>query len=483
MRASLHSLGCKVNACETEAMAAQLSAAGFEIVPFGDEADVCVINTCTVTNIADRKSRQMLHRAKEADPDTLVVAVGCYVEERDGKVYKDPLVDIAVGNSDKERIAEIITGWLAEHGGSYGSAGEVPAGTVETAVFENAAEENSEGTGSAAFVGAERSDPEDGGHFTSELGRTRAYIKIEDGCNQFCTYCVIPHVRGRVTSRDAGAVIEEAEKLAEAGCREIVLTGIHISSYGLDIDHPGEVLQTPYASEAVTNRRLLELTEKLSEIRGIDRIRFGSLEPGIMSEEFVREIASNAKICPQFHLSLQSGSDRVLAAMRRKYTTADYLRICGTLREHYERPAITTDIIAGFPGETDEMFSETCAFVEKVGFARIHVFPYSARKGTYASVMPSQVAPSVKRSRAAVLRYIGAASAQAYASAFTGSEADVLFEETIIKNGAELLTGHTAEMLRVSCPSGGPFEAGDMVKCRIISAFEGECGGKCLEKH
>ena len=318
-KAAFHNLGCRVNAYETEAMAEQLRRAGYEIVPFASGADVYVINTCTVTNIADRKSRQMLHRAKEMNPEAVVVACGCYAEDAGEAIRKDPQVDLVVGNQSKSRLAELLGAYL----------------------------EGRDGNVSPAVAGASSYDPLS---IDTAEGRARAFLKIQDGCNQFCTYCMIPYVRGRVRSRAEEDVVSEAERLAENGYREVVLTGIHISSYGMDLDTPGENRQTPFASEAETNERLLRLIRAVAAVPSVRRVRLGSLEPGIMTEDFVAALADIPEICPQFHLSLQSGSEAVLRRMQRRYTAADYERIVGRLRRAFSCPAITTDVITGFPG-------------------------------------------------------------------------------------------------------------------------------------
>lgn len=421
-KAAFHNLGCKVNAYETEAMMEELKSDGYEIVPFAPGADVYVINTCTVTNIADRKSRQMLHRAKEMNPGAVVVAVGCYVQDAEETLKKDPAVDIIVGNSEKSKLADILASYFADR-------------------------ENAEYVDRIASV-----------HDYEELkvssteGRTRAFMKIQDGCNQFCSYCMIPYVRGRVRSRKEEDILREAERLAAAGYQEIVLTGIHISSYGLDFDYPDQNMQTPDAKEAKTNVRLLHLIEELSKINTVRRIRLGSLEPGIMTEQFVQGIASVSKICPQFHLSMQSGCDQTLRRMKRKYDTASFLAITVLLRKYFEHPAITTDIITGFPGEDEEEFQETVDFVEKIHFAKTHIFKYSARKGTSAAAMKNQNTEAVKHERSRRLIEIDRKMHQEFASWYTGKKTEVLFEEEKILNGIRCLEGHTRESLLAYLP-------------------------------
>ena len=413
MRAAFHNLGCRVNAYETEAMLEQLRLDGYRIVPFDEEADVYVVNTCTVTHIADRKSRQMLRRAREMNAAAVIVATGCYVEDAGTALLDDGTVDLFVGNSAKSRLADILRLYL------HGDERRVYQEPIQ-AVREY-----------------------DAMKITRAEGKTRAFLKIEDGCNRFCSYCMIPYVRGRVRSRPEEEILKEAESLVRAGYREIVLTGIHISSYGMDLDYPGENRQTPCASRAETNVRLLTLMRKTSAIPGLVRLRFGSMEPGIMTEEFVRSMTELPAVCPEFHLSLQSGCDETLARMKRKYDTDSYERICGRLRSAFANPAITTDVIAGFPGETEEEFEKTEAFLKKIGFAGIHVFKYSRREGTKAADYPDQVPEQVRKERSDALLQLGRKMRRAYAESFAGKEVEVLIEE---EN-----RGHTREMLDAVC--------------------------------
>lgn len=443
-KAALHNLGCKVNAYETEAMTEALKNAGYEIVPFAEGADVYVINTCTVTNIADRKSRQMLHRAKEMNPDAIVVAAGCYVEDAKDKLKTDPAVDLMIGNGDKAGLVAA----LAQHF----------AGVEASADLDDISTRH-------AYEALSISAAED---------RTRAVIKIQDGCNQFCSYCMIPYVRGRVRSRQAEDILSEVRRLSKAGYREMVLTGIHISSYGLDFLYPGQNRQTPYADKAETNHHLLDLIRRISEVEGVKRIRLGSLEPGIMTEEFVRGIEKIDKICPQFHLSLQSGCDRTLARMKRKYDTASYERICAMLRSCFTDPAITTDIITGFPGETEEEFEETVRFVRRIGFAKTHIFPYSVRKGTAASKMPGQNTAGVKKARSKVLTDLDKENRHRYASRFEGREVEVLFEEEKTLDGQTCLFGHTRELLEAYLIPGSAEDVHDLAG-EVLTLKAGTC--------
>ena len=417
-RASFHNLGCKVNSYETEAMMQQLRKAGYEIVPFGEAADVCVVNTCTVTAVAVRKSRQMLHRAREKSPGAVIVAAGCYVQDAEAVLRADPDVDLLIGNEGKSRLAQILDGWFA------GREAEAVCRISDVREYEELG-------------------------MSGSHEHTRAFVKIQDGCNQFCTYCMIPYVRGRVRSRKKEEVLREIALLAGDGFREIVLTGIHLSSYGLDFRGERARLTTPYADEAETNEDLLALIREAAAVPGVSRIRLGSLEPGIMTETFVRELSRIPEICPQFHLSLQSGSDGVLARMKRRYRTADFAEKCALLRQYFSAPAITTDLITGFPGETEEEFTETEAFVRKIRFAKTHIFPYSRRKGTEADRMKDQVPDAVKKSRSARLIALDEENRRAFAASFIGSETEVLFEEPKETGGARFLTGHTREFVPV----------------------------------
>ena len=353
-KAALHSLGCKVNSYETEAMQQMLEQAGYEIVPFHDRADVYIINTCSVTNIADRKSRQMIHKAKKMNPGAIVVAAGCYVQTSTEQAKADAAIDIIIGNNKKQDLLNMLAAYEADHGAEQ-------EGVLD---INHTKQEYEELT------------------VIHPSEHTRAFLKVQDGCNQFCSYCIIPYARGRVRSRKLEDVELEARRLAENGFQELVLTGIHLSSYGIDYDSS-----------------LLELIRTLHGIDGIERIRLGSLEPGIITESFVQALVKLPKVCPHFHLSLQSGSATVLRRMNRRYTPEEYLEKCELLRQYYEHPAITTDVIVGFPGETSEEFAETCAFVKKVDFYEVHVFKYSKRNGTVAASMPDQIPEELKEER------------------------------------------------------------------------------------
>lgn len=401
-RVAFHNLGCKVNAYETEAMQEMVARAGYEIVPFAEGADVYVVNTCTVTNIADRKSRQMLHRARKMNPHAVVVATGCYVQAREENEI-DPCIDIVIGNNHKKDLLRILESHQKEL-------------LVEKEEIGMTREYESLG-------------------LTKTGGHTRAYVKVQDGCNQFCTYCIIPYARGRVRSRPLSDVVSEVEALAGNGYREVVLTGIHLSSYGIDFD--GE-------------RHLLSLIRAVHSVSGIMRIRLGSLEPGIITEEFARELAAMTKFCPHFHLSLQSGCDATLKRMNRRYSSQEYYEKCRILRDHFDNPALTTDVIVGFPGETEEEFRQSFAFVEKIRFYETHIFKYSKRAGTKAAEMPDQIEESVKAKRSAVMLELNERRRREYESAFIGKEVEVLVEEESLIGGRTVQTGHTKEYINIA---------------------------------
>lgn len=404
-KVALHNLGCKVNAYETEAMQQLLEAAGYEIVPFAPGADIYVINTCTVTNIADRKSRQMLHKAKKMNPDAVVVAAGCYVQAGKEKAEADPSIDLIIGNNKKQDLIAVLEKYLETK-----EIREEMIDISHTKEYEELQIDRTE-------------------------EHTRAYIKVQDGCNQFCTYCVIPYARGRVRSRKTADVVKEVERLAVSGCQEVVLTGIHLSSYGVERKEDGETL--------------LSLIQAVHQVEGIERIRLGSLEPGIVTEEFARELSQMEKICPHFHLSLQSGCTDTLKRMNRRYTAQEYAEKCEILRKYFSCPALTTDIITGFPGETEEEFSQSRDFVEKTGFYETHIFPYSRREGTKAANMPGQLPEGVKKERSRVLIEIGTKHQREFMEKFLGQKRKVLFEEQQEIQGITYWVGHTMEYLKV----------------------------------
>ncbi len=404
-KAALHNLGCKVNAYETEAMQHLLEEAGYEIVPFTQKADVYVINTCSVTNMADRKSRQMLHKAKKNNPDSIVVATGCYVQTSEKEVLNDLSVDIVIGNDRKHDLVRLLEEYSLDRVND----------TVD--------------------------DINDGKHDFEELfidqtkEHTRAFIKVQDGCNQFCSYCIIPYARGRVRSRRFENVIAEVERLAANGFKEVVLTGIHLSSYGVDF-------------EEATG--LLELIQAVNAVKGIERIRLGSLEPKIVTEHFASELSKLDKICPHFHLSLQSGCDATLKRMNRKYTTKEYERGCELLRKYFVHPAITTDVIVGFPGETEEEFEQTKAYLEHIHFYEMHIFKYSKRKGTRAAVMPDQIDEQIKAARSEKLIALGHDMSKEFRKFYIGKNEEVLFEEKAVIGDKEYFVGYTKEYVKVA---------------------------------
>lgn len=448
-RAAFHNLGCKVNSYETEAMRQLLKKEGYELVSFEEPADVYIINTCTVTNIADRKSRQMLHRARKQNPEAVVVAAGCYVQARGEEVLEDGTVDILIGNNQKGRLPELLNEWFARR------EKERPAGDGRDALPAGGCK--SGGNGLKALTDLSREREYESLGLLEAGGHTRAFLKVQDGCDQFCSYCIIPYARGRIRSRSPEETEAEVRRLAGAGYREIVLTGIHLSSYGLDFPTEKRTEDAPFG------RGLLRLTRRLARIDGIERIRLGSLEPRIITEEFVRSLWSCEKLCPHFHLSLQSGSDSVLKRMNRRYTTEEYLNKCRLLRESFEKPAITTDVIAGFPGETEEEFAETLAFVKRVRFYEMHVFPYSRRRGTAAGAMEGQLPETVKKARSHELLQLSEQMSAEYRESFIGREVSVLLEEP---EGEGYMAGYTKEYVRVK-RAGGMELAGKQVYGKI----------------
>ncbi len=397
-KVALHNLGCKVNAYETEAMRQLLEQAGYEIVPFDAGADIYIINTCTVTNIADRKSRQMLHRAKKLNPEALVVAAGCYVQAAGEKIQADDSIDLVIGNNKKKDLISILQ------------------------MYE-------EGRQAEALIDINHTKEYEELSVTGTAEHTRAYVKVQDGCNQFCSYCIIPYARGRVRSRRAEEVLGEVERLSANGYQEVVLTGIHLSSYGSDLE--GE--------------DLLSLIQMVNRVPGIWRIRLGSLEPRIVTEEFAGALAQMEKVCPHFHLSLQSGCDTVLRRMNRRYTTEEYEKGCVILRRAFHEPAITTDVIVGFPGETKEEFLATEAFLKRIEFFETHIFKYSRRKGTKADRMEGQLTEGVKAERSRILLKLNEENERRYLEGQLGRQVEILVEEPVELGGIPYQTGHTRE--------------------------------------
>ena len=408
-KAAFHNLGCKVNSYETEAMQQLLEDAGYEIVPFREGADVYIINTCSVTNVADRKSRQMLHRAKKMNPSAAVVAVGCYVQAAGAELKKDEAVDLIVGNNQKKDLVQILDDYFADH----------------------------ENSGEILDIGHSQEYEEL--HIRRIADHTRAFIKVQDGCNQFCSYCIIPYTRGRVRSRRPEDIEHEVRGIAEAGYKEIVLTGIHLSSYGVD-----------FKDEQQEN--LLTLIKRLDQIPGIERLRLGSLEPRIVTRKFAKELARLRTICPHFHLSLQSGCDATLKRMNRRYNAAEYQACCEILREEFDNPAITTDVIVGFPGETEEEFAETERFLKTIHFYEMHIFKYSRRAGTRAADMPDQVPEGTKSVRSDILLALEKQQSLEYRGRFLGTEEEILLEEPIEIDGTKYMMGHTRQYVKGAVP-------------------------------
>lgn len=418
-KVAFHTLGCKVNTYETDAMEQMLLSHGYEIVSFENQADIYIINTCSVTNMADRKSRQMLHKAKKKNPNAVVVAAGCYVQAAPKEVLADAGVDLVIGNNRKQDLVQILEDYFKEH--------------REEAVID---------------INKEQEYEELELDFVSD--HTRAYIKVQDGCNQFCSYCIIPYTRGRVRSRAKQDVISEIKRIAKNGTKEVVLTGIHLSSYGKDFKDGTD---------------LLDLIKAVHEVDGIQRIRLGSLEPRIITLEFAQELRRLDKFCPHFHLSLQSGCEATLKRMNRHYTPEEYYEKCELLREVFEHPAITTDVIVGFPGETEEEFEETYKFLEKVNFYEMHVFKYSKRKGTRAAEMENQVPEPIKTKRSNILLELTRECSKRYRSFWIGREVNVLLEEKIVLDGEVYTVGHTKEYVKAAVK--GEFSSNTFITGKI----------------
>lgn len=403
-KAALHNLGCKVNAYETEAMQELLEESGYEIVPFSDKADVYIINTCTVTNMADRKSRQMLHRAKKMNPDAIVVAAGCYVQALEEKREADDSIDIILGNNKKKEIVAVLEAY-------------------------------EKGKTKKEMIDINHTNQYEEMELSKTAEHTRAYIKVQDGCNQFCTYCIIPYARGRVRSRRLQDVVKEVTILAGNGYKEVVLTGIHLSSYGVDFKEEKD--------------DLLSLIRAVHAIQGIERIRLGSLEPRIITEEFAQELSGMEKFCPHFHLSLQSGCDATLKRMNRRYSAKEYAGKCELLRRYFEHPALTTDVIVGFPGESKEEFEASRKFVDEIDFYETHIFKYSKRQGTKAAAMPQQVDEQVKSQRSAKMLSLDEEKRKKYENYWIGKEVEVLVEEETEIEGRRFWIGHTKEYMKI----------------------------------
>ena len=429
-KVALHNLGCKVNAYEVEAMQQLLENAGYETVPFEEGADVYVINTCTVTNIADRKSRQMLHKAKKMNPDAIVVATGCYAQADTEKLKEDTAVDLILGNNQKTQIVEALEEYEKEH-------------AKQVQVIEiNHTKEYEELS------------------ISSTAEHVRAYIKVQDGCNQFCTYCIIPFARGRVRSRKIEEVLSEVETLAAKGYKEVVLTGIHLSSYG--VDFPKEERES-----------LLSLIQAVSRVEGISRIRLGSLEPRIITEEFLEGIVKTGKVCPHFHLSLQSGCNKTLKNMNRRYSAQEYAEKCELIRKFYPVPALTTDVIVGFPQETEEDFEESYEFVKKIHFYETHIFKYSRRHGTKAASMDGQLTEAAKAQRSDRMLELHEIRAREYEEAMIGKKMELLLEEEIEIDGRPWYVGHSREYVRAVISKTDAHRVNDLVTVKAV-AFVGD---------
>ena len=425
-KVALHNLGCKVNAYEVEAMQQLLENAGYETVPFEEGADVYVINTCTVTNIADRKSRQMLHKAKKMNPDAIVVATGCYAQADTAKLKEDTAVDLILGNNQKTQIVEALEEYEKEH-------------AKQVQVIEiNHTKEYEELS------------------ISSTAEHVRAYIKVQDGCNQFCTYCIIPFARGRVRSRKIEEVLSEVETLAAKGYKEVVLTGIHLSSYG--VDFPKEERES-----------LLSLIQAVSRVEGISRIRLGSLEPRIITEEFLEGIVKTGKVCPHFHLSLQSGCNKTLKNMNRRYSAQEYAEKCELIRKFYPAPALTTDVIVGFPQETEEDFEESYEFVKKIHFYETHIFKYSRRHGTKAASMDGQLTEAAKAQRSDRMLELHEIRAREYEEAMIGKKMELLLEEEIEIDGRPWYVGHSREYVRAVISKTDAHRVNDLVTVKAVA--------------
>lgn len=510
---AFHNLGCKVNSYEMDYVQQIMKEKGYKVVPFEEKADIYVINTCTVTNIADRKSRQMIHRARALNPQALVVAMGCYVQVGREEALEDEGIDLAVGNNRKKDIVRIIEEYLK--------------------VKTEARADKTLGGSTVIDIAHTREYEEMQLKETAE--HTRAYVKIQDGCNQFCSYCIIPYARGRVRSRRREDILREVRGLVGAGYREVVLTGIHISSYGMDWEEaqnpgdmdpeeiqntgnmdPGEIQNTgdmdpeeiqstgdmdPGEIQSTGNMdagefqnaghpdgeeiqrtggdrrqgqcRLAQLVEELQSLEGLERIRLGSLEPRVVTVDFVSRLAACDKLCPHFHLSLQSGCDATLKRMNRRYTTGEYLYSVQLLRDAFDRPAITTDVIVGFPGETEEDFEICRRFVEQVEFYEMHIFKYSRRRGTVADRMPGQLTDAVKSRRSAVLQQLEKIQSRAFRGKYIGRDVEVLFEEARETEAGLCQVGYTRDYIRVALPGETPLQ-GSMRRVRITGFLNDE---------
>ncbi|HYF82360.1 MAG TPA: tRNA (N(6)-L-threonylcarbamoyladenosine(37)-C(2))-methylthiotransferase MtaB [Clostridia bacterium] len=429
-RAAFYTLGCKVNQYETEAMIESFESAGYETVEYTEYADVYIINTCTVTNMGDRKSRQVIRRALELNPDAFVAVVGCYSQIAPKEVLEIPGVSLVVGTNERNRIVELVE-YAMEKEEKLNLVNDI----MEVSEFEEMSIKNYK-------------------------SRTRAFLKIQEGCDQYCTYCIIPYARGHIRSRKPESIIAEVRELAENGFREVVLTGIHVASYGKDLG----------------NTSLIEMIEKVHQVEGIERIRMSSVDPNVMTEEFIGRLKKLPKICRHFHLSLQSGCDETLKRMNRKYTTEEYKRVVGKLREVFADVAITTDLIVGFPGETEEEFQKTAAFIEEISFSAMHVFKYSPREGTPASKYQNQVKPQVKDARSKLVTSIAKKSEEKFKKGFIGSCRSVLYERPIDEKSS-LYEGLTDNYIRVVSESQSDIK-GKIIETILVELREDSMAGK-----
>ena len=471
-KVAFHNLGCKVNSYEIEVMQQKLLEQGYHIVPFDEAADIYIVNTCTVTNIADRKSRQMLHRAKQRNPEAVVVAVGCYVQTGLNVLKQDDSVDLAIGNNRKKDIVEILERYLSTREGKESTCEkEMEPHTVDKTL------------GGTTVPDIAHTYEYEEMQLRQTAEHTRAYIKIQDGCNQFCSYCAIPLARGRVRSRRAEDILTEVQGMVNAGYKEVVLTGIHISSYGIDFDSgrweqgmsvPARRGEQPDYSG---NSRLIDLIEQVHRTEGLKRLRLGSLEPRIITAETADRLAALPKLCPHFHLSLQSGCDATLKRMNRHYTVGEYYESVEHLRRAFELPAITTDVIVGFPGETEEEFELTKTFLEKVGFYEMHIFKYSRRDGTVAAKLPDQVPEEVKNHRSEQLFELEKMQSQRFRGRYIGREAEILLEETKEIQGQYFYLGHTKDYVKIAVPyveNDDTFRSGQILKVTVDSFLTDE---------
>ena len=449
-KVAFHNLGCKVNSYELDGIQQIFQKAGYEIVDFAQKADIYIVNTCSVTNIADRKSRQMLHKAKAENPDALVVALGCFVQADPQKAAKDEAIDIIIGNNKKTQTLDIVEEYL-----------RCPKGSMEDGIHK------------CDIHAEDLTDPVNYENMSiaKTAEHTRAFIKIQDGCNQFCSYCIIPYVRGRIRSRDISDIVSEVENLRDNGYKEVVLTGIHLSSYGIEKGSYNEK-----ALEGFTNYRLLDVIKRVCEIDGIKRVRLGSLEPRLITEEFIAEIKKQSKVCPHFHLSLQSGCDDVLKRMNRHYTTKEYEEVVRRIREAYDRPAVTTDVIVGFPGESKEEFLRTQEYLRQINLYETHLFKYSRRAKTVADKMPAQHTDKTKSLRAAILAEDDRIRRNEFAGLFIGDEVEILLEDEEFIEGKAVMVGYTPQYVKCAvelCRHGEKNLSGEIIKAKGSKVIDG----------